>query len=201
MCLLALVLAIGGAMLPLATAAGPRSSLASGQHLGAGCDEIGLALSTSTDPPTSDAAWSDAHAACLGDVLRVAGSCYGVVDGIGQIEFCALIVREGDGTTAVTCRDLSLDTERGRVEPDPQFTASLLGQAAQSFARSPHRLDVGLIPCTQPTPLSAGAVIFAAFDLLTSTEEPVVLRLDLPDGGFVALVADEPSINVEAPSD
>jgi hypothetical protein len=175
--------------------------LARDRLLGSGCNEIGLGIPSSDQPLQPDQEWLDSHSVCVPDRLRGSGFCLGLTDGVDQVELRFIIAGEGDGTMAIDCEDIILDTDSGLYGPHRQLTDSTIDQAKQFVEDRNLGIEEMLYPCTQRPTLSDNTLVLAAFDGLTPTEEPVVLRINVETGKFVAIIADEPSIMVDVPAD
>jgi hypothetical protein len=172
--------------------------LAQDQDLGPGCNEIGLGIPTENQPLMPEQSWLDDHSVCVEDRLKATGMCYGITDGVDQIELCMFMVVEADGSMEVACPDMVLDTDSGVYGPHPELTDSLIDQV-RSFSED-RNFGVGALfePCTATPLLSPNTFVFAAFDGLDPTDEPVVLRVNVETGKFVAVVSDEPTLDVRA---
>jgi hypothetical protein len=166
--------------------------------LGPGCNEIGLGMPSSNLPLQPSQEWLDSHSVCDGGQIKATGMCYGITDNADQVELCLFTSIQGDSSLTVGCDDMVLDTEIGLFGPHPALTDSLVEQA-QAFSAE-RNITAGALfqPCTSNPALGENTFVFAAFDGLKPTNDPVVLRVNLETGSFVAVVADEPTLQVTA---
>ena len=177
------------------TSSSAAEMLTRDQVLGPGCNEIGLGFPSQNQPLMPEQEWLDAHSVCVEGRLKAGAMCYGLTDGTDQIELCMFMTAEGDESMDIGCSDMFLDTESGAYGPHPDLTDSVLDQ----FRAVVEERNLGfgglLYPCTITPRLASNTMVFAAFDGLTPTTEPVVLRVNVETGASVAIIADEPTID------
>src|SRR5215217_1228843 len=72
--------------------------LAEDQALGPGCNEIALGMPSDNQPLMPEQSWLDDHSVCVENRLKATGMCYGITDGVDQVELCSFMVFEADGS-------------------------------------------------------------------------------------------------------